>query len=178
MTWTTIGTIRRVGASSALACATALLITSGSSVLAQSNASQSSNGIEGAWLVQVTVRNCATGRALGSFNSLVTFQRGGTMSEATSSPSFAVGQRSPGHGVWDAQGQNTYSQRMVALINFDTPPAPPVSPGFFAGWSTVTHTVEQIDRDHIASTGTNDFYKSDGTLYRSGCSTAVGERFN
>ncbi len=177
MTCRTIGTIRRAGAAAAFSLAIAFLITSGNSVLAQSSASESRNGIEGAWLVQVTVRNCATGNALGSFNSLVTFQRGGSMSEATSSPSFAVGQRSAGHGVWDALGGNTYSQRMVALINFDTPPAPPVSPGFFAGWATVTHTVERIDRDHITSSGTNDFYKADGTLYRSGCSTAVGERF-
>jgi hypothetical protein len=170
-------TIRRVGASTALGLA--LLITSGSSVLAQSSASESKNGIQGTWLVQVTVRNCATGNPLGSpFNSLVTFQRGGSLSEATSSPAFAAGQRSAGHGVWEAQGHNSYSQRMVALINFDTPPNLPASPGFFAGWATVSHTVEQIDSDHITSTGTNDFYRLDGTVYRSGCSTAVGERFN
>ena len=168
--------ISRVAA--ALGIAGALVMTSGRAGIAQSSQSASGHGLEGTWLVQVTVRNCATNAALGSFNSLVSFHRGGTLSEATSSPSFAVGQRSAGHGNWDAEGPNTYSQSMVALINFDTPANPPVSPGFFAGWATVTHTVEQIDQDHLTSAGTNAFYKSDGSLYRTGCSTAVGERFN
>jgi hypothetical protein len=162
----------------ALALVGALLMTAGTKGIAQSSNSASQSGLGGTWFVQVTVRNCATDAPLGTFNSLVTFHRGGTLSEATSSPSFAVGQRSPGHGNWDAEGQDTYSQRMVALINFDTPANPPVSPGFFAGWATVTHTIAVIDNDHITSAGTNAFYKSDGTLYRTGCSTAVGERFN
>jgi hypothetical protein len=76
---------------------------------------------------------------------------------------------------------------MVALILFDTPanlpgtpgfdPSMPVSPGFFAGWQTVTHTVNPTDADHITSAGTNAFYKLTGELYRTGCSTAIGERF-
>ena len=64
---------------------------------------------------------------------------------------------------------------MIALIVFDT--NPPVPPVFFAGWQTVTHTVQLIDADHIRSAGTNAFYKFDGTLYRTGCSTATGQRF-
>ena len=76
---------------------------------------------------------------------------------------------------------------MIALILFDTPPnlpgtpgfnpGMPVSPGFFAGWQTVTHKVKLGDADHGTSAGTNEFYKSDGTLYRTGCSTAVATRF-
>jgi hypothetical protein len=66
---------------------------------------------------------------------------------------------------------------MIALIAFDTLPNPPVSPGFFAGWQEVTHTIELADASHLTSAGTNEFYKSDGTLYRTGCSTAVGRRF-
>jgi hypothetical protein len=76
---------------------------------------------------------------------------------------------------------------MIALIGFDsapnlpnTPgfnPALPISPGFFAGWSTVTHTLEMSDANHATSSGTNAFYKADGTLYRTGCSTAESVRF-
>ena len=76
---------------------------------------------------------------------------------------------------------------MVALINFDTSanlpgtpgfnPSLPITPGFYAGWSMVTHTLQLQDQDHLISSGTNEFYKTDGTLYRSGCSTAVGTRF-
>jgi hypothetical protein len=176
MKWTT--STRRAGSAAALlALAGALVMTAGSAGIAQSSNSASKNGLAGTWFVQVTIRNCASNAALGSFNSLVTFHRGGTISEATSSPSFAVGQRSPGHGNWDGEGHDVYSQHMVALINFDTPANPPASPGFFAGWATVTHSVELIDADHLTSAGTNAFYRSDGTLYRTGCSTAVGVRF-
>ena len=61
---------------------------------------------------------------------------------------------------------------MVALILFDTPanlpgtpgfdPSKPVSPGFFAGWQTVTHTVRFADADHLTSAGTNEFFKANG----------------
>jgi len=117
----------------------------------------------------------------------VTFHRGGTVSESTTSPAFLIGQRGPGHGNWAFEENRRYSQRMVALINFDTPPnlpgtpgfnpTLPVSPGFYAGSSIVTQTVQLIDPDHLISSGTNEFYKADGTRYRSGCSTAVAERF-
>ena len=100
---------------------------------------------------------------------------------------FAPGQRSDGHGVWAKSDRHIYRQKFIALLNFDTPPnlpgtptfdpAKPVSPGFFAGWQTVTHTVELDDVNHVSSEGTNAFYRTDGTVYRTGCSTAVGERF-
>src|SRR4029453_17404642 len=126
----------------------------------------------------VTLRNCASGVQIGlPFNSLVTFHRGGTLSESTSSRAFAIGQRGDGQGNWSYEGHHTYNQRMVSLISFDTPPTPPTSPGFFAGWSVVTHTVEFTDADHGTSSGTNAFYKTDGTVYRTGCSTALLVRF-
>ena len=134
--------------------------------------------IQGAWLVQVTLRNCTTGAALGpAFSSLVSFHEGGTVSEATGSLAFAAGQRTPGHGTWEPQGPDAYTQRMVALIAFDTPANLPATPGFFAGWSVVTQTVQLTDRDHLSSSGTNAFYRTDGTVYRTGCSTATGTRF-
>ena len=137
--------------------------------------------------MQVTLRDCATNAALGApFNSLVSFHDGGTLSESAGSLGFSAGQRSPGHGTWTREGSHTFLQRMIALILFDTPanlpgtpgfnPALPVSPGFFAGWQTVTHTLTLTDGDHATSAGTNAFYKSDGTLYRTGCSTATAQR--
>ena len=164
----------------------ALLVTSVTPVMGQSKSSASSRGLAGTWAVQVTLRNCATNAPSGSFNSLVTFHRGGTISESAGSLAFAPGQRSPGHGTWARRNRNTYLQEMVALILFDTPPnlpgpgfdpARPVSPGFSAGWQTVSHTVVFKDADHITSSGTNAFYNSSGDVYRTGCSTAVGERF-
>ena len=37
--------------------------------------------------------------------------------------------------------------------------------------------VELTDEDHFSSVGTNASYRTDGTVYRTGCSTAVGTRF-
>ena len=45
------------------------------------------------------------------------------------------------------------------------------------GWQTVSHTVQLTDADHLASSGTNAFYKTNGELYRTGCSTSIGQRF-
>jgi hypothetical protein len=146
------------------------------------------NVLTGAWSIQVTLRDCTTGAPLGPpFNSLVTFHEGGTLSEIAGGLGFAIGQRSPGHGIWWQRSRRTYRQKFIALLNFDTPanlpgtptfdPTKPVSPGFFAGWQTVTHTLELADANHATSEGTNAFYKTDGTVYRTGCSTAVAERF-
>jgi len=158
----------------AFALTGALVMTSSRTASAQS--SESASGLVGTWIVQVTLRDCVTDAPRPSFTSLVTFHRGGTLSESTASPAFAIGQRPPGHGTWSQQGRQTYLQRMIALILFDTP-AGPVSPGFFAGWQEVTHTIELIDASHFTSAGTNEFHRADGTVYRTGCSTAVGLRF-
>lgn len=155
---------------------------------AQSEDADSQPSLVGAWTVRVTLRDCTTNAPLGPpFNSLVTFHHDGTLSESAGSVAFAPGQRSPGHGSWTRRRGHTYRQEMIALVLFDTEPnlpgtptfdpTRPVSPGFFAGWVTVTHTVRLTDPDHLASAGTNSFFKANGELYRSGCSTATGQRF-
>ena len=133
--------------------------------------------IEGVWIVQVTQRDCATQAARGTFNSLVTFVNGGTMYESPGGVAFAPGQRSTGHGTWTRLGNSTFRQRVVAQILFTTPPNLPVSPGFDAGWQVIDHTVTLSDPDHATSAGVADFYRSNGELYRSACSTAVLQRF-
>jgi hypothetical protein len=145
------------------------------------------HGLVGAWTVQVTLRNCDTGAPMGSFSSLVSFHGDGTISEAAASLAFQPGQRSNGHGAWKRVGRRTYSQRMIAMILFSTPanlpgtptfdPSKPVSPGFSAGSQTVSHRVRLTGPDTIESAGTNEFFDSTGQSYRTGCSTAVGTRF-
>jgi hypothetical protein len=143
----------------------------------QSPESGSNNGLVGTWMVQVTLRNCSTGAALGpAIHSLVTFHRGGTITESPGTTTFAPGQRTVGHGSWTSQGR-TFRQEMIAIIVFDTPPNPPASPGFFAGWQTISQRVELTGPDTLTSAGTNEFVRFDGTSYRTGCSTAVARRF-
>jgi hypothetical protein len=181
MTRNTSKATGKVGAVAAL-CLMAALLTPSSAL------ADSAPGLVGAWRVQVTLRNCSTRAPLGPpFHALVSFHRGGTISESAGGVTFAPGQRSAGHGAWARKSGHTYQQDMVAMIVFDTEPnlpgtptfdpTKPVSPGFFAGWSTVSHTVQFTDEDHISSEGTNAFYKLSGEVYRTGCSTATGERF-
>jgi hypothetical protein len=153
---------------------------------ASAGAARAESGLAGTWTVQVTLRDCATQAPVGSFSSLVTFHRGGTISETAGSRSFAAGQRSPAQGTWVRKGDK-FRQRMIALVVFDTAanlpgtptfdPTQPVSPGFRAGWQTVHHTLDLVDDDHLTSAGSNDFYDAAGAIYRTGCSTATGQRF-
>ena len=147
-------------------------------VAGSTHAAASDAGLVGTWGVQVTLRSCDPPNApIGvPFNSIVTFHAGGTISETTASTGFAIGQRTPGHGVWEREGRRTYSQKMMALVVFKTDPGPS-GPGFEAGWLTVAHTVRLIDDHNLTSSGTNAFFRLDGTQYRAGCSTAVGRRF-
>jgi len=181
-TWKTLGGARMAAA---LTLTGALLASSGGNVSAESDRSDDHAGVVGTWTVQVTLRDCATNAPLGPpFNSLVTFHKGGTLSESTVS---LPGERTSGHGTWTHDGRRTYEQKMIALMLFDTPgnlpgtptfnPALPIAPPFFAGWATVSHILTLSDADHGTSAGTNAFYKFDGTRYRTGCSTAAAQRF-
>jgi hypothetical protein len=156
-----------------------MCLTLGLSGVGAASAQQSAaeaRTVQGVWYVQVTIRDCTTGVALAPpVNSLVTFAAGGTLHESVGGGGFAPGQRSDGHGTWTHKGGQTYDQRFVSMINFATPAGP--GPGFEAGWMKVQHTVTMIDADHIESAGTNTFYRLNGDVYRTGCSTAIGSRF-
>jgi hypothetical protein len=175
MRWT-VSRARDVGRSLVmLSMSLALVLSAASAASAQQSAAQART-VEGVWYVQVTIRDCATGVALAPVvNSLVTFAAGGTLHESVGGGGFAPGQRSDGHGTWTHKGGQTYDQRFVSMINFATAPGP--GPGFEAGWIKVHHTVEVIDADHIESAGSNSFYRLNGEVYRTGCSTATGTRF-
>ena len=173
MKWT-VSRARWVGRSAViLSMGVALVLSAASAASAQQTAAQGRT-LQGVWYVQVTIRDCATGVALAPVvNSLVTFAAGGTLHESVGGGGFAPGQRSDGHGTWTHRGGQTYDQRFVSMINFATAPGP----GFEAGWMKVQHTVEVIDADHIESVGSNSFYRLNGEVYRTGCSTATGTRF-
>jgi hypothetical protein len=130
----------------------------------------------GTWSVTVQLNNCS-GAALGApFASLLTFAEGETMIEDTMNPSFAVGQRGTGHGVWEFQGHHSYSAKSVALINFTTTPPPP--PGFTAGTQTITQTIDfDNGPNQWAANATIAFADSTGTVYRQACATATATRF-
>ncbi len=172
MKWT-VSTARGVGMA---AVVVSMAVSMSAAVAASQQSRSQAHTLQGVWHVQVTLRNCETDAPLAPpVNSLVTFAAGGTLQESVGGGGFAPGQRSDGHGTWAHNGGQTYDQRFVAMINFATPPGP--GPGFEAGWIKVHHTVEVIDADHTQSVGTNTFHRLNGEVYRSGCSTATGTRF-
>jgi hypothetical protein len=166
--------------------ALALLLPLGSVAIASGDGG-GAGSIVGPYAVQVTLRDCTTGAPAGPpFDSLVTFHAGGTISESAGGRAFAPGQRSAGHGSWVRVGHRTYRQEMIALLTFDNPanlpgtptfdPTRPITPGFSAGWATVSHVITFTDASHATSSGTNAFYTLAGVKYREGCSTAIATR--
>ena len=175
MTWI-VSTVREVGRRGMLLSITLALVWLNAGDVGAQQSGSRARTLQGVWYVQVTIRDCKTGAALAPpVHSLVTFAAGGTLQESVGGGGFAPGQRSNGHGTWTRTGDHTYDQRFVSMINFGTAPGP--GPGFEAGWIKVHHTVEVNDADHIESAGTNTFYRLNGEVYRTGCSTATGTRF-
>jgi hypothetical protein len=148
----------------------------------------SSPRIEGVWMVTVSPRQCDTGTPIGSpIQTLHTYHEGGdrggrirrahgTVSISVGSLAFAPNQRSEGHGIWTKVGLGTFRQRTITLIRFETAPQPPV-PGFLAGWEVIEQVITMTHEDEFSAEGTSQFFDTRGELYRSGCSTTVGRRF-
>src|ERR1700754_408665 len=98
MNWTTSKATAGGRLAATITLTSVLLTAAGGSTAI---ASGSREGLQGAWAVQVTLRDCATNAALGApFNSLVSFHDGGTLSESAASLAFATGQRGSGQGSW------------------------------------------------------------------------------
>ena len=137
---------------------------------AQENSSGDRAGgrIEGAWDVQVTIRNCQTGAAIRTFASFGTFISGGTVLDSTSGTPQA--QRTLGQGVWSHVSGKTYRFKFKAF-NFDPS-------GNFTGWTIINHEA-RLNRsaDEYESAGTSEIYDPNGTLIFTGCSTTTAVRF-
>ena len=135
--------------------------------------------LQGTWLVLTQPRDCTTDAPIGPpHRAIVTYYAGGTLSDSSAVPVFAVGQRSEGHGIWSHDGGQTYAARWVAMLQFDTAPnTPPGSPGFQAGWQVATNTISLSGPDSFTSVGVSEFVNLSGQVYRVGCASRVAERF-
>ena len=173
MKMTLSGSKLGVGAMAGTAVVVALLFGMASPVFAQART------LEGAWLVVTQQYNCTTNALIGApHRALVSYHAGGTLSDSSAVPSFAVGQRSEGHGTWRHDGGQTYAIRWVAMLQFDTAPnTPPGSPGFQAGWQVATNTVVLSGADTFTSTGVSEFINLAGEVYRTGCASRNAQRF-
>jgi hypothetical protein len=90
------------------------LLASGAPARAQSEDGGSHNGLQGAWRLQLTVRDCQTGAMLRTFPALATFAKGGTLTMTTAGqlPSLST----PPLGVWRRTGDHTYSAVSEAFV--------------------------------------------------------------
>lgn len=165
----------RIGkASLAMAAAAVLVLSAGWSAAAPS---QGEHAIVGTWVVTVQLNNCSGTTIGGPFQSLLTFNNGETMIEDTMNPSFAVGQRGTGHGIWEYQGEHKFAVKSVAFINFATPPLP-APPVFKAGTQTITQTIEFPNGpDQWTADAQVQFADTAGASYRNACAVASAVRF-
>lgn len=127
--------------------------------------------LQGTWVVTVTQHDCTSGAPIGSpFLSLLTFNRGGTMTETTSNPMLYPLERGPGHGVWRETGRHRYHASTIALITLN---------GALTTIQTITQSIEiGSDPDKFETTKASvEFLTPGGTLIRSGCATASGARY-
>ena len=152
----------------AFGLATACLVGTGT-------AAAQSDKLVGTWLVQIQLHKCATGADIGGpFISLLTFDRGGTMTEMTSNPNFYPAVRGPAHGVWKETGldgaNHTFTSSQLALITTD---------GVLTEGQIVrqTITIGSDPNTFAAPSATIEFYSPELKLLKAACATAKGARF-
>ncbi|SRR5437660_5346519 len=142
------------------------LLGSGLTARAQSEG-HSQKGLEGAWRLQLTVRDCNTGQALRTFPAVFTFAKGGTATLITAGqlPSLAT----TGLGAWrHAQGHN-YSAVTDAFV---------FSPaGVWIQTHRLTRAIEvSVDGDAFTDTVALEIFDPNGNVIVTGCATSVASR--
>ncbi|HKP67676.1 MAG TPA: hypothetical protein VJV05_00230 [Pyrinomonadaceae bacterium] len=141
------------------------IVASQTFVVGQKNAG--GGRLDGTWDTVVTVRNCVTGGEIVSFQSVGSFNQGGTFSGITAG--MPPNRRSSERGVWAHVMANLYRFRFKAYLFNDA--------GVATGYQVVTHNLElESDSQSWTSSGVLQIFDLTGTQTGSGCSTAVGSR--
>jgi hypothetical protein len=148
----------------------ALALTTERNAVAQSSHEAANAGfLVGTWSVQVQLVDCTSGTQLGlPFWSLLTFARGGTLTETTANPNFFPTERGPGHGFWIANKRG-YTAASTAFITL-------------SGVLQTTQVIRQsihvgATPDTFESTATTEISDLSGNVIKSGCATATATRF-
>src|SRR5216684_3229382 len=129
--------------------------------------------LEGTWRVQVTPINCQTGAPLPSFSALVSYARGGTLTEVVNAAAFLPGQVTPGLGVWSHTQADAYKAVWEVFILFDTPvPGLP----FKRGVQRLLRDIE-VDGDQMTFNASSRFVDSNGNPLFATCASGTGTRF-
>jgi hypothetical protein len=135
-------------------------------------------GLTGTWLVTVQQYDCTSQASLGMpFQSFLTFGLEGTLIETTDNPTFAPGQRGPGHGFWERIRRDSFRAVSEAFILFTTPAHGPV-PEFDVGLQRIDQSIDYDGGNQFTSDATVSFTDPSGTVLRSGCAHATATRFD
>ena len=156
------------GRTAVLVLAGMLFLGSGIAARAQSDGDNSQRGLEGAWRLQVTVRDCNTGQPLRpTFPAVFTFAKGGTATFITAGqlPSLAT----PGLGVWRHTQDHNYS---VVTDVFVFSPA-----GVWIQTHKLTRAIQvSVDGDSFVDQIALQILDTAGNPIATGCATSVANR--
>jgi hypothetical protein len=145
-----------------------LILVSGSTANAQSDDARSHRGLQGAWRLQLTVRDCQTGEVQRTFPAVATFAKGGTLTVTTAGQSPS--QSTTGLGVWRRTDDHSYS---AVSESFVFSPA-----GVWIQTHRLTRAIEvDVDGDEFTDTVALEILDTSGNVIVSGCATSVGSRF-
>jgi len=164
---------------SGMTLAVLLALTVGQALVVGAEARAAGGGtLEGNWLMESTLVNCATGDPLpipgNPFPSLHTYMRGGTVLDSGASPPSAPGgTRSSAHGIWERTGAQTFRERFHSF-SFD-------AAGVHVSTAEVTFERSLIQGKHgepdkSIGTGTAKFFTPTGDLVGEACIKDRGRR--
>ena len=123
--------------------------------------------LQGTWNMRITLNDCS-GHTIRSFPTLVAFNAGGTLTEASggTAPALVTG----GKGVWSHTTDRTYAFRFKDF-NFN-------SSYVLTGWSIISgETTVDETGNATAGPATVQVYDANGNLLATVCADAVGTRF-
>jgi hypothetical protein len=144
------------------------MLVMGSAFTASAQSESQAGRLEGAWRVQLTVRDCQTGAALRTFPVLFTFAKGGTLTATTAGQSPAL--FTPNLGVWGHTGGNTYSAVSEA---FAFSPA-----GAWIQTHRLTRAIElSSDANEFTEIVAVEIFDTNHNPLGTGCATSVATRF-
>jgi hypothetical protein len=146
--------------------------------VARADDDEGRKGIVGAWRVTVTPYDCATGTPIATFESMLTFARGGTLSGTTSSLLYAPGQRMPDQGTWRHLDGRRYRAVSEAYLVFDSPAGSPVPLHRSAQRITQDITFDDDQPDTFTSRARLQYIGIGGgrPVLATGCAKAVAQR--
>jgi hypothetical protein len=146
-----------------------VLVLGSGTASARSEDAGSQNGLEGAWRLQLTVRDCQTGAALRTFPALAAFAKGGTLTVTTAGQSPAL--FTPNLGVWRHTEGHSYGAVSEAFV---------FSPaGVWIQTHRLTRAIEiSDDGNEFTDTVDLQIFDASGNLIAPGCGTTVATRFN